>query len=78
MASRLESSKAFAKVFMERYGIPTADYGTFTDSMSAVNSIKNQKGNVVVKASGLAAGKGVLIPESKTVLEDILISYSVR
>jgi phosphoribosylamine--glycine ligase len=60
-AAQLESSKAFSKAFMKRHGIPTADYETFTDPVAA-HAYLNQKGApIVVKADGLAAGKGVVV-----------------
>ncbi len=60
-AAQLESSKAFSKAFMKRHGIPTADYETFTDA-AAAHAYVNQKGvPIVVKADGLAAGKGVVV-----------------
>ena len=60
-AAQLESSKAFSKAFMKRHGIPTADYETFSDPALA-HAYVNQKGApIVVKADGLAAGKGVVV-----------------
>lgn len=64
-AARLEGSKAFAKDFMRRHGIPTAESGTFTTVGPAEAWIDAAPFPVVVKASGLAAGKGVLLPETK-------------
>lgn len=58
-AARLEGSKAFAKAFMERHGIPTAAYRAFEDPDRAESYIRERGGPVVVKADGLAAGKGV-------------------
>lgn len=60
-AAQLEASKAFAKAFMETHGIPTAEYATFTDLEAARSYVRNVGRPLVVKASGLAAGKGVLI-----------------
>jgi phosphoribosylamine--glycine ligase len=60
-AARLESSKAFAKNFMRRHGIPTADYREFTDSDEAREYCLTAKYPLVVKADGLALGKGVVI-----------------
>jgi phosphoribosylamine--glycine ligase len=60
-AARLESSKAFAKDFMIRHGIPTADYREFTDSAAARGYCRSAKYPLVVKADGLALGKGVII-----------------
>ena len=60
-AAQLESSKAFSKSFMKRHGIPTAEYETFTDP-AAAHAYIDQKGvPIVVKADGLAAGKGVVV-----------------
>src|SRR5215212_10776832 len=60
-AAELEWSKAFAKDFMRRHGIPTAPYGVFTALEPAQHFIRNARFPLVVKADGLAAGKGVLI-----------------
>lgn len=62
----LESSKAFSKSFMKKYSVPTASGENFTDFKKAKEFIENAPFDVVIKASGLAAGKGVIIPESKT------------
>ena len=63
-AARLESSKAFAKGFMRRHGIPTADYREFTDSAEALDFCRSAKYPLVVKADGLALGKGVIIAQN--------------
>ena len=60
-AAQLESSKAFSKAFMQRHGIPTADYETFTDATAAHAFIDRLGVPLVVKADGLAAGKGVVV-----------------
>ena len=60
-AAQLESSKDFAKAFMQRHGIPTARYQTFTDSRAAHDYIDQQGAPIVIKADGLAAGKGVVV-----------------
>jgi phosphoribosylamine--glycine ligase len=60
-AARLEGSKAFTKAFLERHGIATAGYGRFTDSGSALDYLEGQNMPIVIKADGLAAGKGVII-----------------
>ena len=60
-AAQLESSKDFAKAFMQRHGIPTAAYATFTDPQAAHDYIRSQGAPIVVKADGLAAGKGVVV-----------------
>lgn len=59
--AQLESSKAFSKAFMKRHGIPTADYETFTDQALAHAYIDQKGAPIVVKADGLAAGKGVVV-----------------
>lgn len=63
-AAKLEWSKAYAKDFMKKYGIPTADYETFDDAEKAKAYIRSLDHRVVVKADGLALGKGVLICEN--------------
>lgn len=60
-AARLESSKSFAKEIMQRAGVPTAAAGTFSDRLPAIDYLQDQPGPYVVKADGLAAGKGVLV-----------------
>jgi phosphoribosylamine--glycine ligase len=60
-AAQLESSKAFSKAFMKRHGIPTADYETFTDASAAHAYLDKVGAPIVVKADGLAAGKGVVV-----------------
>src|SRR5690625_4630388 len=60
-AAILEGSKAFAKEFMINYQIPTAAYATFTDPTEAKNYIEEQGAPIVIKADGLAEGKGVTV-----------------
>ena len=60
-AAQLESSKAFSKAFMQRHGIPTAEFATFTDAAAAHAYVDKQGAPIVVKADGLAAGKGVVV-----------------
>ncbi|MDH0383241.1 phosphoribosylamine--glycine ligase [Comamonas aquatica] len=60
-AAQLESSKAFSKAFMRRHGIPTADYDTFTDPVAAHAFVERLGAPIVIKADGLAAGKGVVV-----------------
>jgi len=60
-AAQLESSKDYAKAFMMRHSIPTAAYGTFTDAKFAHDYVKQQGAPIVIKADGLAAGKGVVV-----------------
>ena len=63
-AAQLESSKAFSKAFMKRHGIPTAAYETFTDAAQAHAYVDRQGAPIVIKADGLAAGKGVVVAMS--------------
>ena len=59
--AQLEGSKAFAKDFMIKYNIPTAKYQTFTDANDAIAYVKAEGAPIVIKADGLAAGKGVIV-----------------
>ncbi|MDH5582695.1 MAG: phosphoribosylamine--glycine ligase [Gammaproteobacteria bacterium] len=68
-AAQLEGSKAFTKDFLARHRIPTADYGSFTDLDAALGYIRAQGAPIVIKADGLAAGKGVIV--AKTLEEAI-------
>lgn len=63
-AAMLEGSKSFAKEFMQKYDIPTAGYATFTDPEAAKKHIKENGAPIVIKADGLAAGKGVVVAET--------------
>ncbi len=65
-AAQLESSKDFAKAFMVQHGIPTALYQTFTDPLAAHTYIDAQGAPIVIKADGLAAGKGVVVAMTLT------------
>ncbi|MBW9335729.1 phosphoribosylamine--glycine ligase [Herbaspirillum sp. RU 5E] len=60
-AAQLESSKDFAKAFMQRHAIPTAEYQTFSDVVAAHDYIAKKGAPIVIKADGLAAGKGVVV-----------------
>lgn len=75
-AAQLESSKDYAKAFMVRHQIPTAAYQTFTDAQAAKEYIRQQGAPIVVKADGLAAGKGVIVAatleEALQAIDDIL------
>jgi phosphoribosylamine--glycine ligase/phosphoribosylformylglycinamidine cyclo-ligase len=64
-AAQIEGSKAFSKAFMERHAIPSARYATFNDYDSAAAHLKTVAYPVVLKADGLAAGKGVILPETQ-------------
>ncbi len=76
-AAMLEGSKAYAKDFMTKYGVKTAKYQNFTDYAAALKYLKQVTFPVVIKASGLAAGKGVIIArnndEAETALADMLL-----
>lgn len=75
-AAQLEGSKAFTKDFLARHQIPTAAYGNFTEIAPAVAYIKQQGAPIVVKADGLAAGKGVILAQTESeaiaAVEDML------
>jgi phosphoribosylamine--glycine ligase len=75
-AAQLEGSKAFTKDFLHRHGIPTAKYRNFTDIDAAIAYVHEQGVPIVIKADGLAAGKGVIIPqtleEAETTIRDML------
>ncbi len=63
-AAQIEGSKSFAKDLMKRYNIPTAAYETFTDYSAALAYVRQQGAPIVIKADGLAAGKGVVVAET--------------
>ena len=77
-AARIEASKVFSKNLMKKYGIPTAAYEVFDDPKAALEYLKDASFPIVIKADGLALGKGVLIPQNleeaeeavKTIMED--------
>ena len=77
-AARIESSKVFSNNLMKKYGIPTADYQVFHDPKEAMVYLEGASFPIVIKADGLALGKGVLIPQNldeardavKTIMED--------
>lgn len=71
-AAQLESSKDFAKAFMVRHNIPTAAYATFTDAKLAHDYIKQHAAPIVIKADGLAAGKGVVVAMSDDEAHDAI------
>ncbi|HEX19943.1 MAG TPA: phosphoribosylamine--glycine ligase [Acidiferrobacteraceae bacterium] len=64
-AAQLEGSKTFTKDFLKQYNIPTAAYQSFTDATAAINYIKQRGTPIVIKADGLAAGKGVILAETE-------------
>ena len=75
-AAQLEGSKTYCKDFMDRHKIPTAEYQSFTETTAAIDYIKNQGAPIVVKADGLAAGKGVIVAQTEqeaiAAVEDML------
>ena len=76
-AAQLESSKDFAKAFMQRHKIPTADYQTFTDVEAAHRYLDQKGAPIVIKADGLAAGKGVVVamtPEEAHAAVDMMLA----
>jgi phosphoribosylamine---glycine ligase len=76
-AAEIEGSKAFTKDLMKKYSIPTAAYETFDDYEAALNYVRKQQPPIVVKADGLAAGKGVIIAhsidEAEKALKEIML-----
>ena len=71
-AAQLESSKAFSKAFMQRHGIPTAEYETFSDPVAAHAYVALKGAPIVVKADGLAAGKGVVVASTLAEAHDAI------
>ena len=69
-AAQLEGSKAFSKAFMERHGIPTAAYKAFSEAEPALDYIREQGAPIVIKADGLAAGKGVIVAQTLSEAEE--------
>jgi len=79
-ASMLETSKVFSKNFMNKYFIPTANFQTFSDSLKAIDYINNIDHDIVIKADGLASGKGVFVPGNKsdaTTAIDLLLNKKI-
>jgi len=71
-AAQLEGSKAFTKDFLARHNIPTAAYQNFTDVDAAIAYVRQQGTPIVIKADGLAAGKGVIIPQTQEEAESTI------
>ena len=71
--ARIEGSKDFSKRLMRKYGLPTADYGTFADANSALAYLSEKGAPIVVKADGLAAGKGVTVAETAAQAEEAIV-----
>lgn len=80
-AARLESSKEFAKSFMQRHGLPTAAYGAFSEPAPAHEHIERHGAPIVIKADGLAAGKGVVVAmnaaEAHAAVDDMLVGKTL-
>jgi len=80
-AARLESSKEFAKNFMQRHGLPTAAYAAFSEAAPAHECIERHGAPIVIKADGLAAGKGVVVAmsaaEAHAAVEDMLVGKTM-
>ncbi len=74
-AAIIEGSKSFSKELMRKYNIPTADYHTFSDSDLAIKYLDGCKFPIVIKADGLALGKGVVICESKKAAKETIIDF---
>ena len=76
-AAQLESSKDFAKAFMQKHGIPTAQYQTFEQADAAHDYVRQKGAPIVIKADGLAAGKGVVVAtsldEAHAAIDDMLL-----
>jgi len=71
-AAQLEGSKEYSKMFMQKYAIPTANYSSFNNALEAKKYVKNKTYPLVIKADGLAAGKGVVIVENyKSAIDNI-------
>ena len=81
-AAIIEGSKSFAKKLMKKYGIPTASYEEFTDYEKALSYVEKQKCPIVIKADGLALGKGVIIAENideaKQALYDMMVNETFK
>lgn len=81
LAAQLESSKDYAKAFMKRHNIPTAEYSTFSDAKLAHEYVDAKGAPIVIKADGLAAGKGVVVAmsleEAHQAIDDMLVGNSM-
>lgn len=77
-AAQLESSKSFAKLFMKNNSIPTTDFSIFTDPENAIEYIRNTEKQLVVKADGLAAGKGVIVCDSESEAIDAINRIMIK
>ena len=81
-AARIETSKSFSKDFMARHGVPTARYALFTDFGEALAHVGSLGAPFVIKASGLASGKGVFLPdtleEAEGILRSLMLDHSLK
>jgi len=77
-AARLESSKVFAKTLMRRIGVPTAAFDVFDSPQEAIAHVRRQRRPLVVKADGLAAGKGVVVADGPREAEQAVVDIMVR
>ena len=77
-AAQIEASKAFAKSLMRRWQIPTAEFEAFDDSSDAISYVRRSSGRVVVKADGLAAGKGVVVARTAAEAAAAVADFMVR
>jgi phosphoribosylamine--glycine ligase len=77
-AAQLESSKSFAKLFMKNNNIPTTDFSIFTDPENAIEYISNTGKQLVIKADGLAAGKGVIVCDSESEAIDAINRIMIK
>ena len=79
-AAQLEGSKAYAKNFLARHGIPTAHYAVFTEAEAALEYVQEKGAPIVIKADGLAAGKGVIVAmtlaDAEAAITDMLSDYA--
>ena len=73
-AAIIEGSKVFSKELMKKYNIPTAEYEVFSDSSAALEYVKDKKCPIVIKAEGLALGKGVIIAQTQEEAKDAILS----
>ncbi|WP_055667481.1 phosphoribosylamine--glycine ligase [Desnuesiella massiliensis] len=76
--AKLEGSKVYAKDFMKKYGVKTAAYESFKEASSALQYIKNCEYPIVIKADGLAAGKGVVICDNQAMAEETINAFMLE
>ncbi|URZ01036.1 phosphoribosylamine--glycine ligase [Clostridium felsineum] len=78
LGAKLEGSKSFSKDFMKKYNVKTAEYAVFEDASKSLSYLKSCSYPIVIKADGLAAGKGVVICEDYTLAEETIKSFMVE